>query len=89
MINWQYFPKSKNAISLLNDVVRCFEDVEKEIASENHKCPSNEVLQHVSPYLERISFRVETGKKAEQRIRVPVLFGLNGNPEKTFLTQLP
>ena len=84
MINWQFFPKCKDASSLLKAVVRCFEDGEPEIASENHTCQSNEVLEHVRPYLERIGFRVETGRRMEQKIRVPVLFGLDGTPEKSF-----
>ena len=31
-----------------------------------------------------LGFKVETGKKAVEKISVPVLFGLNGIPEKSF-----
>lgn len=84
MIKWQHFPKSEDASSLFKEVIRCFEEVESEIASEKHSFHSGRVLAHVRPHLERIGFRVERGKKAEQKIRVPVLFGLNGKPEKSF-----
>ena len=36
------------------------------------------------PGLEKLGFEVETEKRKSQKIRVPVLFGLNGQPEKTF-----
>lgn len=84
MINWQHFPKSEDASSLFKEVIKCFEEVESEIASENHRWHSGRVLRYVRPHLERIGFKVEIGKKAEQKIRVPVLFGLDGKPEKSF-----
>lgn len=84
MIKWQHFPKSEDAPSLLKEIVRCFEEVESAIASDNHSWHSSKVLECVRPHLERIGFKVETGKRAEQKIRVPVLFGLDGNPEKSF-----
>ena len=36
------------------------------------------------PYARALGFKVETGKKAVEKISVPVLFGLNGIPEKSF-----
>lgn len=84
MVNWQYFPRSKSISSLLVDVIKCFEDVESQISSSNHECSSNKVLGLVRSGLETLGFKVETGRKAEERIRVPVLFGLNGRPEKSF-----
>ncbi len=84
MITWQYFPKSKNVTNLLKDVIQCFEKIEPEISSENHKYSSNKVLGYIRPYLESIGFKVESGRKAEQRIRMPVLFGLEGKLEKSF-----
>lgn len=84
MIKWQHFPKSQDAPTLLKEVIRCFEAVETEIASKNHSCHSGDVLRYVRPHLERIGFKVETGKRAKQKIGVPVLFGLDGKPEKSF-----
>ncbi len=45
---------------------------------------SNAVLSRLRPGLISIGFRVEQGKKSEQKVTVPVLFGLNGRAEKTF-----
>jgi len=84
MIRWQHFPKSEDATSLLKEVIKCFENVESRIASSSHRRSSSEVLKQVRPYLESLDFRVETGKRAEQKVRVPVLFGLDGKPEKSF-----
>ncbi len=36
------------------------------------------------PGLQNLGFQVETGKRAEQKIQVPVLFGRNGVVEKSF-----
>ena len=84
MIQWQHFPKSIDAPKLLKDIIKCFEEIETEIDSETHQLRSNEVVKLICPYLEELGFQVETGKKACQRIRVPVLFGLDGKPEKSF-----
>lgn len=85
MIKWQFFPKSEDAPSLLRQVIRCFEEVDSEISSENHNWPSNKVLGIVRPHLEQNGFKVETGVKTAQKIKVPVLFGLDGKPEKSFM----
>ena len=45
---------------------------------------SRDIHHFDRPYLQKIGFNVETGKTAEQKIRVPVLFGLNGISEKSF-----
>ena len=54
------------------------------IDSVKHKHESNKVLAHISPGLGQIGFRVESGKKKEDKIEVPVLFGINGKMEKCF-----
>ena len=84
MINWQFFPKCNDAPQMLKEVVSCFERIELEISSEQNSLTSNQVLERIRPHLQEIGFIVETGNKAQQKIRVPVLFGLNGNPEKSF-----
>lgn len=45
---------------------------------------SDAVLSVVRPGLEAAGFEVETGKRTDQKIRVPVLFGRNGTVEKAF-----
>ena len=84
MINWFFFPKSSEPAPLAKRVVASFESVADDIDSEQLDLKSNEVLQRVRPHLVKAGFAVETGKKAPQKILVPVLFGQNGKPEKTF-----
>ena len=84
MVNWQYFPKSDNAPSIALKIIKCFESVHSKIDSANHQLQSNAVLSELCSSLESAGFKVETGKKANQKIHVPVLFGLNGKLEKSF-----
>lgn len=83
-IVWQYFPKSTSIPSQLTDVVNVFEAGHPKINSEKHKLTSDEVLAALRKDLQKIGFKVETSKKAEGKILVPVLFGLNGKLEKSF-----
>lgn len=84
MIRWMYFPKSNRPTSLALSVVSCFEAARDQIDSGEHRLKSNEVLERVRPQLIEVGFSVEQGKKAEEKISVPVLFGLNGTLEKSF-----
>ncbi|QYK54291.1 MAG: hypothetical protein KF824_05185 [Fimbriimonadaceae bacterium] len=45
---------------------------------------SNEVLSKISMRLQTLGFEVESGKKADNKISVPVLFGKNGAIFKSF-----
>jgi len=84
MVNWIYFPKSDKPSATVTAVVSIFEEAASRIDSDSHQLSSNEVLAEVATGLEKIGFRVETGKKATEKIRVPVLFGMNGKLEKAF-----
>ena len=84
MINWQFYPKSTNAPAIAKTVVECFESVATEIESGVAGLKSNEVLARVCPHLKTNGFLVETGKKAADKIPVPVLYGRNGQLEKSF-----
>lgn len=85
LINWQYFPKHSQAPTGLLKVVDCFKEAAEKIQSKgNVGQTSNEVLAKLRPGLQSIGFQVETGKTAEQKIKVPVLFGANGKVEKAF-----
>ena len=85
MINWNYFPRSVECPLVLRAVVEVFQNVEKVIDSKTHvKQESNKVLAVVEPGLVELGFRVESGKKANQKISIPVLFGKNGKVEKSF-----
>jgi hypothetical protein len=84
MIQWMYFPRSSRATELAICVVAAFDSVAVQIDSSMHDLPSNDVLALVAPHLAAAGFTVEQGKKAQQKINVPVLFGLNGRLEKSF-----
>jgi hypothetical protein len=84
LINWVYYPKSAKATPLALAVVEAFVQASDVIDSTKHELPSNGVLAEVAAGLTRAGFIVETGKRATEKISVPVLFGLNGRLDKTF-----
>ena len=84
MINWIYFPKSDKPTATAKAIVSVFEGAASKIDSASHELASNKVLAEVAKGLEQIGFLVEVGKKAAEKIRVPVLFGMNGKLEKAF-----
>jgi len=85
MINYQYFPRSETMPSHLEDVVGVFESKSGRISSARQKSlVSNQVLARVRSDLVGLGFRVEVDKTKKGRISVPVLFGRNGKPTKTF-----
>jgi hypothetical protein len=65
-------------------IVNCFEKVHHEIDSEKCNLSSNEVLEKLYKPLTEIGFAVETGKKSGEKIRIPVLFGLDNKIDKEF-----
>ncbi len=86
MIQWMYYPKSSQASDLVRDVVKAFESTEETIDSAKNNLDSNGVLAQVAQSLRSLGFIVESGKAKADKISVPVLFGLNGRPEKSFET---
>jgi len=84
MINWQYYPKSYEITGVLIDIIKVFQKNNKSIDSSNHTLSSNEVLSIIRNDLISLGFNVEGGRKVIDKIRVPVLFGRNGKPEKSF-----
>ena len=84
MIQWLYYPKSNKSPRIAESVVTAFDSVAEEIDSETRSLKSNDVLASITNHLRSSGFRVETGKKASDKIHVPVLFGLNGKLEKSF-----
>lgn len=84
MINWIYFPRSQQPTDIARTVVESFESVFVSIDSGTHDLKSNAVLAAVAPQLRELGFRVESGKTSEKKVSVPVLFGANGKPEKSF-----
>jgi len=84
MINWMYYPKTKRGDVLSEQVIQVFNHVQDIIDSETHSLHSNEVLAELSCGLEELGFSVEKGKRNDEKIHVPVLFGLNGQTQLAF-----
>lgn len=84
MINWQYYPKRKEIPAHLKAIVDIFNFNEESISSEIHFLHSNEVLQKITSSLLKLNYKVELSKRANDKIKVPVLFGMNGRLEKYF-----
>ena len=84
MIHWMYFPKNRRLDKVSAQIVQAFEAAAGSIDSFRYQLKSNEVLEIVRPGLENCGFAVETSKKAEGRVLVPVLFGADGKIEKAF-----
>lgn len=84
MTNWSFYPKNKKIPEHLENVIEAFNKAQMNISSDLHSLPSNEVLKNLSSGLEGLGYIVEQGKTKEKLIKVPVLFGVNGEIEKGF-----
>jgi len=84
MLKYQFFPRSVGISEEIKNVVKCFELVYDEIKSPENNLDSDGVLKKISPYLQALNFQVEISKKKEDKIPVPVLFGLNNKIDKYF-----
>jgi hypothetical protein len=77
--SWKFYPSRFSPPGWARDVVGVFADAQSLIDSRtNTGVTSDEALEHLRPGLERSGFEVERGKKHEQKIHRPVLFGENG-----------
>lgn len=83
MINFQFFPRSHGLTPEMRQIIDCFVSVDVAKSKGQH-IQSNDMLELVRPHLETCGFRVETGKKKEEKIDVPVLFGENNEVDKSF-----
>lgn len=84
MIKYQFFPRSRGLNEEMRKVIDCFSVVNDSISSDNKDLKSNDVLAALRPHLEQLDFIVETGKSKENKIDVPVLFGVNNKIDKSF-----
>lgn len=84
MIRFQFFPRSQGINAAIQEVLDCFAVSDAEITSSQHELSSNDVLAVLRPHLQKHAYVVETGKSADQKISVPVLFGLNNQIDKSF-----
>jgi hypothetical protein len=83
-VNWILFPRNRKTLGIHNKVIDVFIFNDERIDSKTHGLSSNEVLEILRSKLESIGFEVEKGKKKNQKITVPVLYGENGVAEKYF-----
>lgn len=80
-----FYPKTQRLPVFLNEkVIKAFIDSQNEIDSSLLTNVSNHVLRILSHKLEEVGFKVEKGKSADEKIKVPVLFGKNGSIDKYF-----
>lgn len=84
MIRYQFFPRSVGLLSSIKSVVDCFLAVEEQITSPSNNLKSNQVLSVLRPHLLLVGMKVEAGKTNEQKIHIPVLFGLDNKVDKYF-----
>lgn len=81
---YQLFPRSFGVTKQVKEAIKCFERNFDLINSHEYNHNSNEVLEIVRKDLEKIGFTIEKSKKKDDKIRVPVLFGLNNKIDKYF-----
>jgi|TARA_B100000315_G_C14504293_1_gene553840 hypothetical protein len=89
MINWTFYPKTDPLPPSLSKVVNIFEKNGEQIDSSKNdtkelRKSSDKVLAVVANDFIESGYRVETGKKRHQKIRVPVLFGQQGKTSQAF-----
>ena len=84
MINYQLFPRHKGLSPELKNIIDCFITIENKIDSSKLNLSSNEVLKLLEKPFELINYRIEKSKSVEDKINVPVLFGLNDSIDKCF-----
>ena len=89
MLEWSYFPKTDPLPDFLKESVNVFEKKFHLIDSfndteEKYVQNSDTVLQILSKEFQNLDYLVETGKKKNQKIRVPVLFGHKGAVSQAF-----
>lgn len=84
MITYQFFPRSQGITPEIKDVIDCFVEVNGEIDSDHKNLSSNAVLKKLYEPLSRLGYAVETSKAKDDKIDVPVLFGMNNQIDKCF-----
>lgn len=84
MIRFQFFPRSQGINKAIQDILDCFVASNGAITSSEHELSSNDVLAVLRPHLENLGYKVESGKAADQKISVPVLFGFDNKIDKSF-----
>jgi len=83
---WSFFPRNVRPPAWARSFVEVVQGVESKISTIERKTGlgSDAVLTELSPGLLALEYKVETGKTQAAKIRRPVLFGENGNPEVNY-----
>lgn len=84
MLKYQLFPRSFGIIPEVKQVIDCFEKNYEAIKSPENELRSDDVLQIIRQDLEKLDFIVEINKTQEGKIKIPVLYSLNGKEDKYF-----
>ena len=79
-----FFPKNELVFEDLKEVIKVFEKNIDKISSENNSLESNEVLKILEQDLIQVGYIVEHSRRNVDKIRRPVLYGLNGKEELSF-----
>ncbi len=83
-IVWRYYPPHEIPNATLQKVIEVFREKYESIRSDKYRLKSNEVLHELRPALTAEGFRVESGKGDSEKVKIPVLFGPNGETKKCF-----
>ena len=79
MIQWIYYPLYSNIPPHLSNIVDVFRKHSEDICSSDHpKLESDKVLSIVRDDLQKLGYLMEEGKKKGDKIRIPVLYAMNG-----------
>ena len=80
--DWLYYPTSSTPPQWVHDLLRVVEDardhIDTDVAERAERLTSDVVLAHLSSGLKGIGYVTEDGKRKDQRIHRPVLYGLRG-----------
>ena len=83
-LRWILFPRSARPVETVETLIGVLTKHHAKISSSKFKLESNGVLAVLAADLTKIGFTVERGKAAADKVSVPVLFGVNGEIEKSF-----
>jgi hypothetical protein len=81
---WSYFPRNARPPAWATDLIAAVTGSQDRIdtapmrPAESEALKSDVVLEHLRSSLELLGYTVESGKKASQKIRRPVLYGERG-----------
>lgn len=84
MLRWQHYPRSLPPSTLGRSIIGVFQANHQVINSRQNDFDSNRVLSAVAEALRSLGFLIEKGKKKDDKIAIPVLFGQNGRIDKAF-----